>query len=63
MTGRITWLNQFLRNMHTILLSLLTAVVATSVGEVKERLKNDAAGLETFEHFVQNLVDSYVQRC
>ncbi len=33
MTGRITWLNQFLRNMHTILLSLLTAVVATSVGD------------------------------
>jgi hypothetical protein len=34
--------------------------VATSVGEVKERLKNDAAGLETFDHFVQNLVDNKI---
>lgn len=33
---------------------------AVSVGEVKERLKNDKAGLETFGHFVQNLVDNKI---
>lgn len=33
---------------------------ATSVEEVKERLKNDKAGLETFEHFAQNLVDNKI---
>lgn len=33
---------------------------AVSVDEVKERLKNDAAGLETLEHFVQNLVDNKI---
>lgn len=33
---------------------------AVSVDEVKERFKNDAAGLETFEHFVQNLVDNKI---
>jgi predicted dehydrogenase len=33
---------------------------AASVDEVKERIKNDAAGLETFEHFVQNLVDNKI---
>jgi hypothetical protein len=33
---------------------------ATSVDEVKERLKNDKAGIETFEHFVQNLVDNKI---
>lgn len=31
-----------------------------SVDEVKERIKGDAAGLETFEHFVQNLVDNKI---
>lgn len=31
---------------------------AVSVNEVKERLKNDAAGLETFDHFVKNLEDN-----
>jgi predicted dehydrogenase len=31
-----------------------------SVGEVRERLKNDAAGLETYDHFVQNLVDNKI---
>jgi hypothetical protein len=33
---------------------------AVSVDEVKERLKNDKAGLETLEHFVQNLVDNKI---
>jgi predicted dehydrogenase len=33
---------------------------AVSVDEVKERLKNDKAGLETFDHFVQNLVDNQI---
>ena len=33
---------------------------AVSVDEVKERLKTDKAGLETFEHFVQNLVDNQI---
>lgn len=33
---------------------------AVSVDEVRERLKNDKAGLETFEHFVQNLVDNKI---
>ncbi len=33
---------------------------ATSVDEVKERLKNDKAGTETLEHFVQNLVDNKI---
>ncbi len=33
---------------------------ATSVDEVKERLKNNKDGLETFEHFVQNLVDNKI---
>jgi predicted dehydrogenase len=33
---------------------------AVSVDEVKERLKNDKAGLETFDHFVQNLVDNKI---
>ncbi|MCX6855465.1 MAG: hypothetical protein NTV80_11245, partial [Verrucomicrobia bacterium] len=31
-----------------------------SVDVVRERLKNDAAGLETYEHFVQNLVDNKI---
>jgi hypothetical protein len=31
-----------------------------SVDEVRERIKNDKAGLETFEHFVQNLVDNKI---
>jgi predicted dehydrogenase len=33
---------------------------AASVDEVKERIKNDAAGLETFEHFVQNITDNQI---
>ena len=33
---------------------------AVSVDEVKERLKNDKAGLETLEHFVQNLLDNKI---
>jgi predicted dehydrogenase len=33
---------------------------AVSVEEVKERLKGDKAGLETFDHFVQNLVDNKI---
>lgn len=33
---------------------------AASVDEVKERIKNDKAGLETLEHFVQNLVDNKI---
>jgi predicted dehydrogenase len=33
---------------------------AVSTDEVKERLKNDKAGLETFDHFVQNLVDNKI---
>ncbi|OAI56694.1 hypothetical protein AYO49_03785 [Verrucomicrobiaceae bacterium SCGC AG-212-N21] len=33
---------------------------AVSVDEVKERLKNDKAGLETFDHFVQNLADNKI---
>jgi Oxidoreductase family, NAD-binding Rossmann fold len=33
---------------------------ATSVDEVRERLKNNAAGLETYEHFVQNLQDNKI---
>ncbi len=33
---------------------------AVSVDEVKERLKNDKAGLETFDHFVQNLIDNKI---
>ena len=32
----------------------------TSVDEVKERLKNNKDGLETLEHFVQNLVDNKI---
>ena len=31
-----------------------------SVDEVKERLKNDKAGLETLGHFVQNLEDNKI---
>jgi hypothetical protein len=30
------------------------------VDEVKERLKGDKAGLETFDHFVQNLQDNKI---
>ena len=33
---------------------------ATSVDEVRERLKNNKDGLETLEHFVQNLVDNKI---
>lgn len=33
---------------------------ATSVDEVRERIKTDKAGLETYEHFVQNLVDNKI---
>ena len=32
----------------------------TSVDEVKERLKNNKDGLETLEHFVQNLLDNKI---
>jgi len=31
---------------------------AANVQEVRERLKNDKAGLETYEHFVKNLEDN-----